>query len=196
MRSGEDYTDTLFFLLFPPARLGRFPTPAPEGGRDVYVLLTAKGGRIDLRVPAVITRFSSDTMKLHRFLLAKIAIFIAMFFLRFIILFYYRSDTVRTTVISCLRISDPLSVLSSFLARGVYLLIYLLTSIFSRRESSPRVFSLKILSGWRRGELEFQIESHCTGDAPFSAVNCILDVLVLLRNFGGKEISFEKCNLV
>lgn len=57
---------------------------------------------------------------------------------------------------------------------GVYLFIYLSTPIFSRSESSRREFSrLKFYRNDARGELEFQIESYCAKDAPFSAVNCI-----------------------
>lgn len=67
----------------------------------------------------------------------------------FIIAFYYRPDTIWTTAISCLRISDPLSVLSSFfaLAASTYLFISRLRSSRAVSHRHERVFSLKILSG-------------------------------------------------
>lgn len=176
MRRGEDCRGTLFFQLFPPTRLD--VSQPPVGIR--CTLLTIKGAHRFTRA-SVITRFSFETIELHQSLPAKIAIFIAMCFFyppAFTLVFYYRiycPDTIRINVISCLRILDPLWILSS---PSWHLLTYLSldSNLLAPRVISPRVFSLKILSERRWGKLEFQIESYCAKDAPFSAVNCILDV--------------------
>jgi hypothetical protein len=77
------------FLLAFPTRSAR---PFPDS-RGVYVCVCVINGKRDVSIYAlaVITLFSLDTMKLHRSLLAKIAIFIAMFsFALVLALFYYR----------------------------------------------------------------------------------------------------------
>lgn len=115
----------------------------------------------------------------------------------FTLVFYYRiycPDTIRINVISCLRILDPLWILSSPPAWHLLTYLSLDSNLLAPRVISPRVFSLKILSGRRWGKLEFQIESYCAKDAPFSAVNCILDIRASLK-LREKEKSFEKCDL-
>lgn len=71
MRCGEDCT--LFFPLFPPTRLSICQPSRCS-------LLTIKEEHRFKSTSVIITRFSSETMKLHQSLLTKIVIFIAMFF--------------------------------------------------------------------------------------------------------------------
>lgn len=176
MRRGVDCGGILFFRLFPPARHRRFSAPQPG---CVYVLLTIKGTHRFTRAFIIISPLFRDCMELHRFPArenhylycgALSPPFI------FTLAFYYRAycpRTIRINVISCLRILDPLWILSSPPAWRLLIYLSLDSNLLASRVISPRVFSLKILSERRRGELEFQIESYCAKDAPFSAVNCI-----------------------
>lgn len=120
-----------------------------------------------------------------------------MFFPLVFVFYYHVYYSGMIDVIFCLRILDPLWILSSSLAWHLLTYLSLDSNLLAPRVISPRVFSLKILSERRWSKLEFQIESYCAKDAPFSAVNCILDVRASSKLEEKEKFSssFDKCDL-